>query len=358
VTSPALALVLPGDPLTPTGGYEYDRRIAAGLRALGWAVTVHALDASFPAPTPAAHAAARAAFARIPDGATVLVDGLALGALPEVAAAEARRLRLVALVHHPLADETGLEPARAEALRRSEAQALAAVQCVVTTSGTTARGLARYGVPPERIAVIEPGTDPAPLAGGSGGPGVALLCVAAVVPRKGHAVLIDALSGLADRDWILTCVGSLARSPQTVAALEHRIAALGLAHRVTLRDAVDRATLDACYARADVFVLPTFHEGYGMALAEALARGLPVVSTRAGAVPETVPSDAGLLVPPGDPAALRDALARVLDDAALRARLAAGARRARARLPDWDAACVCLAAALMTRPANLERLHD
>jgi glycosyltransferase involved in cell wall biosynthesis len=355
---PALALVLPGDPLTPTGGYEYDRRIVAGLRALGWAVTVHALDASFPAPTPAAHAAARAAFARLPDGATVLVDGLALGALPEVAAAEARRLRLVALVHHPLADETGLEPARAEALRRSEAQALAAVGFVVATSGTTARGLARYGVPPERIAVIEPGTDPAPLAGGSGGPGVALLCVAAVVPRKGHAVLIDALSGLADRDWNLTCVGSLARSPQTVAALEHRIAALGRAHRVTLRDAVDRATLDACYARADVFVLPTFHEGYGMALAEALARGLPVVSTRAGAVPETVPSDAGLLVPPGDPAALRDALARVLDDAALRARLAEGARRARARLSDWDAACARLAAALMTRPANLEQLHD
>ncbi len=358
MTSPALALVLPGDPLTPTGGYEYDRRIVAGLRALGWTVTVHALDASFPVPTPAAHAAARAAFARIPDGATVLVDGLALGALPEVAAAEARRLRLVALVHHPLADETGLEPARAEALRRSEAQALAAVRFVVTTSGTTARGLARYGVPPERIAVIEPGTDPTPLAGGSGGPGVALLCVAAVVPRKGHAVLVDALSGLANRDWRLRCVGSLARSTQTVAALQKRIAALGLAHRITICDAVDRATLDACYARADVFVLPTFHEGYGMALAEALARGLPIVSTRAGAVPETVPADAGLLVPPGDPAALRDALARVLDDAALRSRLADGARRARTRLPDWDAACARLAAVLTTEPANLERLHD
>lgn len=357
MTRPALALVLPGDPLTPTGGYEYDRRIVAGLRARGWEVTVHALDASFPAPTPAARTAARAAFARIPDGATVLVDGLALGVLPEVAAAEARRLNLVALVHHPLADETGLEPARAEALRRSETEALAAVRFVVATSGTTARGLARYGVPPERIAVVEPGTDPAPLAPGSGGPGVALLCVAAVLPRKGYAVLIDALSGLADRDWRLTCVGSLERSPQTVAALQHQVAVLGLAQRVTIRDAVDRATLEECYARADAFVLPTFHEGYGMALAEALARGLPIVSTRAGAVPETVPADAGLLVPPGDPAALRDALARVLDDAALRARLAAGARRARAHLPGWDAACARLAAVLTNEPANLERLH-
>ena len=357
MTSPALALVLPGDPLTPTGGYEYDRRIVAGLRALGWEITVHVLDASFPAPTPAARTAARATFARIPDGATVLVDGLALGVLPEVAAAESRRLRLVALVHHPLAEETGLEPARAEALRRSETEALAAVRWVVTTSGTTARGLTRYGVPSKRIAVIEPGTHPAPLARGSSGPGVALLCVAAVVPRKGHAVLVEALSGLADRDWHLTCVGSLGRSPQTVAALQLRIAVLGLAHRVTIRDAVDRAALDACYAGADVFVLPTFHEGYGMALAEALARGLPIVSTRAGAVPETVPSDAGLLVPPGDAAALRDALARVLDDAALRARLAKGARRARARLPDWDATCARLAAVLTNESANLERLH-
>ena len=354
---PALALVLPGDPATPTGGYEYDRRVAAGLRALGWAVTVHALDASFPAPTPAARAAARATFARIPDDATVLVDGLAFGAIPEIAIAEARRLRLAALVHHPLADETGLEPARAAALRRSEAQALAAARLVVTTSATTARGLAGYGVPPERIAVIEPGTDPAPLAGGSGGPGVALLCVAAIVPRKGHAVLIDALSGLADRNWTLTCVGSLDRSPPTVAALKHRIGASALVQRVTIRDAVDRATLDAHYDRADVFVLPTLHEGYGMALAEALARGLPVVSTRAGAVPETVPPDAGLLVPPSDPAALRDALARVLDDRALRVRLAAGARRARARLPDWGTACTRLAAALMTKPESLERLH-
>jgi hypothetical protein len=145
VTRPALALVLPGDPLTPTGGYEYDRRIVAGLRARGWAVTVHVLDGTFPAPTPTARAAARAAFARLPDGATVLVDGLALGALPEVAAAEARRLRLVALVHHPLAEETGLEPDRAAALRRSEAVALAAVRWVVTTSSTTARLC--HGVP-------------------------------------------------------------------------------------------------------------------------------------------------------------------------------------------------------------------
>jgi glycosyltransferase involved in cell wall biosynthesis len=352
-----LALVLPGDPRTPTGGYEYDRRIVDGLRARGWDVTMHALDSSFPAPTTAALAHARDTFARIPDGHTVLVDGLAFGALPDIAAAEAQRLRLVALIHHPLAAETGLDPERAEALRRSEARALAAVRSVVTTSAATARALADYGVPAERIVVVEPGTDRAPLAHGSGAPALELLCVAPIVPRKGHAVLVEALFHLATRDWRLTCVGSLARSPETVARLRHRLAELRLADRVRLAGVLDRAALDACHARADVFVLATFHEGYGMALAEALARGLPIVSTRAGAVPDTVPADAGLLVPPGNVAALRDALARVLDDAALRERLAAGARRAREHLPTWEEACARFDHALGRTLSDRERLH-
>jgi glycosyltransferase involved in cell wall biosynthesis len=343
---PALDFVLPGDPETLTGGYEYDRRIVAGLRALGWDVAVHALDASFPAPTPAALAGARAALARIPDGRTVVVDGLALGAMPEIAQAEAARLRLVALVHHPLAAETGLAPERADALRRSEARALAAVSRVIVTSEATAGALAVYGVERTRIDVVVPGTDPAPLALGSSGPGVALLCVATVVPRKGHAVLVEALAGLADRDWHLNCVGSRTRSPAADAALVRQIAALGLDGRVSLPGELDAAALAACYDRADVFVLPTFHEGYGMAIAEALARGLPIVTTTAGAVPETVSPDAALLVSPGDVGALRAALGRVLDDAGFRARLADGARRSRAGLPTWPQACARFASAL------------
>ena len=348
----ALDLIVPGDLETPTGGYEYDRRIANGLRSRGWTVRVHSLAANFPAPTSAALAHARETFARIPDGRVVLVDGLALGALPDIAEAEAGRLQLVALVHHPLAAETGLAPARAEALRRSETRALRAMRTVITTSAATARALLEYGVARERIVAVEPGTDRVPLARGSGGPAVELLCVAAIVPRKGHVVLAEALFHLATRLWRLTCVGSLARSPETVARLRHRLAELRLVDRVRLAGVLDRAALDACYARADAFVLATFHEGYGMALAEAVARGLPIVSTRVGAVPDTVPDDAGLHVPPGNVAALRDALARVIDDAALRARLAAGARRARERLSTWEEACARLEDAL-----GRDRLH-
>jgi glycosyltransferase involved in cell wall biosynthesis len=341
-----LDFILPGDPEAFTGGYEYARRVVEGLRALGWNVMVRGLDASFPAPTPSAAAHARSVLARIPDGATVLVDGLAFGAMPEIAAAEAGRLRLVALVHHPLALETGLEDGRAEALRASEGAALASARAVITTSGATARALAGYGVAPERAVVVEPGTDPAPLARGSRGRVLELLCVSAVVPRKGHGVLLEALAPLVDRPWHLTCVGSLARAPRTVAALRQQIAKLRLAGRVRFAGEVDRLALERYYDRADAFVLATFHEGYGMALAEALAHGLPVVSTQAGAVPDTVPPEAGLLVPPGDPVPLRRALARFLDEPDLRASLAAGARIAREGLPSWADSCARLARAL------------
>lgn len=354
---PELALVVAGDPRTLTGGYEYDRRIAAGLRARGWDVTVHALDASFPAPTATALAAAQRTLARVPDGGTVLLDGLALGGMPELAASASARLQLVALIHHPLAEETGLDAACADALARAERRALGAMRAVIVTSRATAAALAAYGVAADRIAVVEPGTDPAPLARGSGTSAVELLCVATLVPRKGHGVLFDALARLAQHHWHLTCVGSLERSAETVAGLRRQLDDLKLADRVTLAGACDPATLARCYDRADVFALATFHEGYGMALAEALARGLPVVSTNAGAVSGTVPADAAVLVAPGDVGALTDALGRVLTDVAFRARLAAGARRARAALPTWDTACARLAQALERVGAGVARLH-
>jgi glycosyltransferase involved in cell wall biosynthesis len=335
--------MVPGDPATPTGGYVYDRRMAEGLRALGWRVDVVTLDPGFPAPAPAALAGAAARLRTIADGGLVLIDGLALGAMPDVVAAERVRLRMIGLVHHPLALETGLPADRAAALRRSETAALAAMRRIIVTSPATARELAAFGASPADIDVVLPGTDPAPLARGSGGGPLALLCVAAVTPRKGHLLLVEALAGLAAADWRLTCVGSLDRDPAAAAALRRRIDTLGLDARVRLAGTVDDAALAAAYQAADLFVLPSLFEGYGMAFAEALAHGLPVLGCRAGAVPETVPADAGLLVEPGSVPALSEALERLLSDAALRRRLRAGARRARSALPDWHASCRLLA---------------
>jgi glycosyltransferase involved in cell wall biosynthesis len=373
-----LYVVIPGDPETRTGGYGYDRRIIAGLRARGWLVDVRRLDDSFPTPTPAARAHAAQVLAGLPDGSAVLVDGLALGALPAEVEHEAARLKIVALVHHPLAAETGIDPGLAAVLRISESRALAAVRSVVVTSRGTAAQLADYGVGADRITVIEPGTDPAPLARGSAvgrepsamvrepsamvrepsaivhepsavshqPSNVALLCVATLTPRKGYDLLLSALAAIPHRHWRLTCAGSLDRDLPTVARVRAQLRESGLENRVLLAGDLDAPAVAAQYDRADLFVLATLHEGYGMAVAEALARGLPVVSTATGAIRDLVGDEAGIVVPPGDLTALTDALSRVLGDADLRARLAEGARRVREHLPTWDAAAAAMAQAL------------
>jgi len=345
----SLVFVVPGSLEGRTGGYEYDRRIIAGLRQRGWSVVVHELDNSFPFPTPAAREHAACVFAAIRDGAIVLVDGLALGALPDEIEREAARLRIVALIHLPLAEEIGLDRDTAASLKATEQGALAAASLVVVTGRSTVATLAGYGVQADRIAVVEPGTDRAPLARGSGSGPMQLLCVATPNPGKGHAILFRALATVPHRNWRLTCVGSLERHPPTVARLRARLCEDGLTDQVALIGERDAAGLNALYDMADLFVLATLHETYGMAVAEALARGLPVVSTTTGAIADLVGDDAGLLVPPGDEAALAAALSQVLGDPRLYEQLAAGARRARTRLPTWDEAMGKMTAALSTR---------
>jgi len=334
---PSLVLVVPGRLQTRTGGYGYDGRIVAGLRAAGWSVSVAELDPGFPRPTPAALEHAACTLAAIPDGTVVLVDGLALGAMPIEAERESRRLRLVAIVHHPLALETGLDPALAARLELSERRALAAVRRVVVTSRATARTLAGYGVDQARIAVVEPGTDAAPLARGSAGPTLQLLAVASIVPRKGHEILVRALARVSGAPWRLVCAGSLERDPAAVERVRALVSARRLGDRVALVGEQNEAALGELYDAADLFVLPTLYEGYGMAVAEAVARGLPIVATATGAIVEFA-KGAGLFAPPGDEEAFAEILSRALLDARARAALAEGARRARERLPSWDQA--------------------
>ncbi len=262
----SLEFIVPGDLQAATGGYGYDRRIIVGLRALGWQVATHELDASFPQPSAAALEHARTVFARLADHALVLVDGLALGAMPQIVQPQASRLRLLALVHHPLAAESGLAPKMAQDLAQSERLALQAVRHIIVTSQATKSALRAYGIDPERVSVVEPGTDAAPLARHPRGDILKILCVATLIPRKGHDLLFDALAGLPR--WHLTCVGSLSRSPATVSALRAQLQRSGLEQRVTIAGEVDDDTLERLYAEADLFVLPTRLEGYGMAVAE------------------------------------------------------------------------------------------
>lgn len=331
------SFLIPGELATRTGGYTYDRRIIDGLRALDWHVQVQSLGAGFPWPDAAASAQAHRVVDDLPDGALALVDGLAFGVLGTLAHAHANRVRWVALVHHPLALESGLSDAQRKALHAGERHALQAARHVIVTSPFTARNLvAQFGVPAAHISVVEPGTDAAPVAQGSApGEALQLLCVATITPRKGHAVLIEALAGLKDRRWQLHCAGSLSMDAACSQAVLQAVAAHGLQDRVVLHGEQDEAGLRRLYAAADAFVLPSYHEGYGMALAEAIAHGLPVLSTRAGAIADTVPEAAGVLVPPGDVPALRSALLRLLDDPAWRNQLRSGALAARTALPNW-----------------------
>ncbi|MGC4866410.1 glycosyltransferase family 4 protein [Micromonospora sp. DT53] len=337
----AVHVVLPGDiddPATPSGGNSYDRRICAGLGERGWSVHEHPVPGAWPHPDPADRATLGRVLAAAPDDAVVLIDGLIASTVPDLLAPHARRLRLVVLVHLPLDDEP-------------EAHALATARAVVTTSAWTRRALlARHPTLAGRVRAAPPGVRPAPAVAGSAA-GDRLLCVAAVTHHKGYDVLVDALATLAGRPWTMLWVGTLAREPDLVHVLRDRLAAAGLTERVRLVGPLTGAALGEAYAAADLLVLPSRGETYGMVVTEALARGLPVVTTEVGGLPETLGhapdgDRPGLLVPPGDPEALAAALTRWLDDDALRARLRRAALARRDTLTDWPVTTALLAGVL------------
>jgi glycosyltransferase involved in cell wall biosynthesis len=332
-----VAFAVPGDLSEPTGGYGYDRRMIAELQKLGWQVDVIALGEGFPKPTPETKAAARDKLAAVAKGVPIVVDGLAFGVLPEAAVELRDNNPLLALVHHPLALESGLSPDEGDALRKSEREALAAAHAIVVVSPSTGTTLAdEYDVPPELMTVAVPGTDPADAAKGSSDGILRMLAVGSVVPRKGYDVLIAALAPLASLSWRLTIVGDRTGDPATAAQLDADIAAHRLCERVDVVGALPADRVAALYTGADLFVLASRFEGYGMAFAEALAHGLPVVGTTAGAIPDTVPPNAGVLVEPNDVKALTRTLRMLIEKPKERQWFAAGAREAGAALPRWE----------------------
>jgi glycosyltransferase involved in cell wall biosynthesis len=340
------AFAVPGDLATPTGGYAYDRRVVEELRALGWTVDVIDLGDGFPNADAAMRAVAEARLRTAPVGCPIVVDGLAFGALPEVAGALHARNPLVALVHHPLALESGLPPAEAEKFRSSERAALSFTRQVIVTSVATARVLtADYDVPTDRMTVAPPGSDPVAPAPGSEDGVVRLLAVGSFVPRKGYDVLVAALAMVADLPWRLIIAGD-ARDPATAMQINKQIAELKLMQRIEVLGAVPSERLAGLYAAADLFVLASRYEGYGMAFADAIAHGLPVIGTTAGAVPDTVPQGTGVLVAPDDVVALADALRRLIGNRDERRRFAAAARAAAARLPTWKDSAILFAGAI------------
>jgi glycosyltransferase involved in cell wall biosynthesis len=340
-----LALLVPAPFDTLSGGYGYDRRMVAELTALGHAVRVVELRGRFPLPDAEAEAEAARALEGLAPGEVALVDGLALPGFAPQAEALARS-GAVALIHHP----TCLEPgAPRDILEPVERRLFAACRRLIATSAATARGLAGFGVAEGRVGVVEPGTDPAPRARGSGGPGCRILSVGSLIPRKGHDVLLRALARLSDLDWTLRIAGA-PHDPVHAEGLAALAEELGLARRVAFLGALRGEALEAEYAAADLFALATHHEGYGMAAAEAQARGLPLAITTGGAIAEVVGPGASILSPPGDHASLSRGMRRVIYDPVLRAQMAEASWQAGQRLPRWGAQAARLA-------AELERAH-
>jgi glycosyltransferase involved in cell wall biosynthesis len=337
------------DPARPSGGNLYDRRVCRGLQSLDWSVHEHAVAGSWPQPDAASLATLAAIVERIPDEALVLLDGLIASAAPEVLVPHAERLRLIVLVHMPLGNRP---PAGCEQTVRGREQAVlsAAAEIVTTSAWTRQRLLELYPLPVERIHVAPPGVDAAQLATGSPDGG-ALLCVAAVTFGKGHDVLLDALVTIADLPWSCVCVGALDRDPAFAADLRRRALQRELADRVSFPGPRIGADLERSYAAADLLVLASRAETYGMVVTEALARGLPVVATRVGGVLEAIghgdgATRPGLLPPPEDAAAFGAALRAWLCDAELRALLRGAARARRASLSGWTATASTLAGVL------------
>jgi glycosyltransferase involved in cell wall biosynthesis len=342
----ALHFIHPGSIDQATGGTIYDRRVLAELRRVGWRIDLHEMSGRFPRTDAATSRAAAALLAAIPDGSRVAIDGLALPAFAESLPQHAARLSLTGLVHHPTADETGLDAAAAARLFAVERATFALLQRLIVPSPAMARRLADFAAPPDRIRVVPPGVEPAQRARGSAGSPLRLLCVASLTPRKGHVALLEALSDCADLDWQLTCAGPADLDADTARRVTEAVARLGLTERVHMAGPQFGAALENHYAGSDLFVLASRYEGYGMVFAEAMARGLPIVASGDGAVADTVPDTAGIVVPVGDRDALAAALRRMIGDAAHRRRAADGAWQAGQLLPRWEATAAAFARAL------------
>jgi glycosyltransferase involved in cell wall biosynthesis len=330
------------DPTRPSGGNRYDRQVLHGLRQRGWDVREHVVPGPWPRPGPADLSSLVRAVAAVPDGGLLLLDGLVASAAGAVLPAESGRVRLVVLVHMPLG---GIDVAADD-----ERAVLETARAVVTTSAWTRELLLdRYRLPQELVHVARPGAhldDEAPGTPGGG----RLLCVAAVLPHKGHDLLVDALGGIPELPWTCTVVGALDRDPAFVERLVRQAARDGVLGRIRWRGPLAGEELHRAYREADVLVHPSRIEAYGMVVTEALAVGLPVVATAVGGVPEalgcTGDGPPGLLVPPDDAPRLRESLRAWLRDDELRTRLRRAARERRTTLQGWDCTARHLAAAL------------
>lgn len=343
------------DPARPSGGNRYDRRVCGELAAAGWLVHEHNAAGAWPRPDVESLQRLADLLATIPDGSTVLVDGLIASNTPEAVVPSARRLRVVVVLHASLMEMSS--PSSVAVARRREHAVLSAAHGIVTTSRwARERLLDRYPLPAGSVTVAEPGAESAETAIPSPDGG-RLICVAAVAPHKGQDVVLEALAAVADLDWRCRFVGPLVNG--FADGLRRFAVVAGVDERVEFCGPLDRANLDGVYATSDLLLHASQYETYGMVVTEALAHGVPVVATCVGGVREAMglASDGrrpGWLVPPGDPAAFAGAIRGWLEHSEQRAELRAAALDRRQTLTPWATTAGQVAYALRAASENLE----
>lgn len=329
--------IIPGDINLPTGGYRYDKAILEEWEKVGVDYELISLEGNYPFPTEAEKASAMMQVNKLLEASVAVIDGLAGGALPDFIEVLSSKMPVISLLHHPLCLETGLAENAAKTLEERERKGLQHVSHVITTSPETRRIVHRlFDFPLERISSVLPGVRRDAPSLGSGGTRKNFLCVGSMIERKGHIILIEALAKLKHLDWHLNCIGATDFDEELTQRVKSLIIQHGLSDRITIHGAVSNELLRDAYLNADLFVLPSLYEGYGMVYAEAIVRGLPVIGTTAGAIPDTVPETCGILVEPGNAHALATALEEILSNSVLLSKYRQGAIDAEPSFPTWE----------------------
>lgn len=332
-----ILFVIPGDINLPTGGYRYDKEIINAWKNAGIDVELISLEGNYPFPSEKDKTVALDAIQNFPKADIAVVDGLLGGASPQFIHTLSKIMPVSALIHHPLCLENGLDEKKAQALKTSEQKGLELVSQVITTSSATSKTVFDlFEFDRDKIHTVLPGVKRTRISQGSESQTAHLLCVGSIIERKGHKILLQALSPLKNLDWRLDCYGSTEFDKKLFDELQDIINSEALSDKVKFHGAVSDELLEASYAQSDVFVLPSLFEGYGMVYAEAIVCGLPIIATTAGAIPDTVPETCGILTEPGNVKSLQEALEKMISNEDLRNNYKQGARNAAAEFPTWQ----------------------
>jgi glycosyltransferase involved in cell wall biosynthesis len=327
--------LIPGEFSKLTGGYVYDRYITAGLIKKGHNVTIHQLEEDFPFPGEKSIDQCAEIFRQIPAGEPVIIDSLAFGPMYPVLSGDHGKHPIVALMHLPLTLNPGYSSHQKNQLKQMEKSAFPLANKIVVTSEYTARMVSQLGVSFSDIEVIIPGVEAiGPKPSYPSNPR-RLLCVASYLPSKGQDILIKALSPLISKDWILDCYGQQDLDRDYVTSLFSLVRDNNLNDRVFIHGPASGEELSAAYLDAELFILPSVFETYGMVLTEALAHGVPVITTTGGGIPETVPPSMGKFFNPGDVYALHSILESLLENSVLYGKLTGEAAKYHIQAHSW-----------------------